>query len=61
TDKLKDNFYSNHYERVIKEQCSTKMTPYISTLIIELERIADHLTNIGYSIVNPVGAEQNKE
>ena len=58
TDKLKDDFYSSHYERVIKEQCSTKMTPYISTLIVELERIADHLTNIGYSIVNPVGDEQ---
>lgn len=55
TIKLKEDFYSNHYERVIKEQCSNKMTPYMSSLIVELERIANHLTNIGYSIVNPLG------
>ena len=57
TDKLKQDFYNNHYERVIKDECSSKMTPYISSLIVELERIADHLTNIGYSIVNPTGDE----
>lgn len=53
--KLKSDFYRHHYERVIKEECSQQMTPYISTLIVELERIADHLTNIGYSIINPTG------
>ncbi|MCR5347994.1 MAG: Na/Pi cotransporter family protein [Bacilli bacterium] len=53
--QLKQDFYSNHYERVLKEECSQQMTPYISTLIVELERVADHLTNIGYSIVNPTG------
>ena len=58
TDKLKNDFYSAHYERVIKDECSSKMTPYISTLIVELERIADHLTNIGYSIVSPTGDEK---
>ena len=52
---LKSNFYRNHYERVLRDECSHKMTPYISTLIVELERIADHLTNIGYSIINPTG------
>ena len=52
---LKSNFYRHHYERVIKDECSQQMTPYISTLIVELERIADHLTNIGYSIINPTG------
>ena len=58
TDVLKKDFYANHYDRVIKEECSPKMTPYISSLIVELERIADHLTNIGYSIVNPTGADE---
>ena len=53
--KLKQDFYNAHYERVLKDECSQKMTPYISSLIVELERIADHLTNIGYSIVNPTG------
>ena len=53
--ELKQDFYQHHYERVLKEQCSHKMTPYISSIIVELERVADHLTNIGYSIVNPTG------
>jgi len=53
--QMKQDFYRNHYERIIKEECTQEMTPYISTLIVELERIADHLTNIGYSITNPTG------
>ena len=53
--KLKSDFYQHHYERVIREECSAQMTPFISTLIVELERVGDHLTNIGYSIVNPTG------
>ena len=55
TTALKEDFYTNHYDRVVKEQCSPKMTPYMSSLIVELERIADHLTNIGFSIDNPTG------
>lgn len=58
TDELKTQFYSSHYERVIKDECSQKMTPYISSLIVELERIADHLVNIAYSIVNPTGEDE---
>ena len=58
--KLKSDFYRHHYERVIKDECSQQMTPYISTLIVELERIADHLTNIGYSIINPTGSVGDK-
>lgn len=58
TDALKTAFYSNHYERVIKDECSPKMTPYISSLIVELERIADHLVNIAYSIVSPTGEDE---
>ncbi|MBQ9457705.1 MAG: Na/Pi cotransporter family protein [Bacilli bacterium] len=55
THQLKQAFYNHHYERVLKDECSQQMTPYISSLIVELERVADHLTNIGYSIVNPTG------
>ena len=55
THELKQAFYNAHYERVLKDECSQKMTPYMSSLIVELERVADHLTNIGYSILNPTG------
>ena len=57
TDHIKKNSYGAHYQRVIRGECTQAMTPYISTLMVELERIADHLTNIGYSIVNPTGSE----
>ena len=55
THVLKQNFYQAHYERVLRGECTQQMTPYISTLIVEMERVADHLTNIGYSIDNPTG------
>ncbi|MCR5491632.1 MAG: Na/Pi symporter, partial [Bacilli bacterium] len=55
THRMKQDFYQHHYDRILAEQCSTKMTPYISSFIVELERVADHLTNIGYSIVRPTG------
>ena len=57
THQLKADFYQHHYERVLKDECSQKMTPYISSLIVELERVADHLVNIGYSVVSPTGDE----
>ena len=56
--KMKQSFYEHHYERVLKDECSQQMTPYLSTLIVELERVADHLTNIGYSIISPTGDEK---
>ena len=59
--QLKQSFYSHHYERVLREECSQQMTPYISTLIVEMERVADHLTNIGYSIVNPTGDSDEED
>ncbi len=58
THRMKQNFYQHHYERVLKDECSQKMTPYISSFIVELERVADHLTNIGYSIISPTGDTQ---
>lgn len=60
THRMKQSFYQSHYERILKDECSQKMTPYISSFIVELERVADHLTNIGYSIINPTGDTQNE-
>ena len=58
--QLKQSFYAHHYERVVKGECSEKMTPHLSSLIVELERVADHLTNIGYSVINPTGDLENR-
>ena len=61
TDKLKSSLSAKHFERITKNQCKNELTPFYSTLISELERVADHLVNIAYSIENPVGdAEEDK-
>ena len=55
TDKLKDKLAAAHFERIKNNECKNELSPFHSTLLSELERIADHLTNVGYSIVNPTG------
>ena len=61
TDKLKSSLSAKHFERITKHQCNNELTPFYSTLISELERVADHLVNIAYSIENPVGdAKEDK-
>ena len=57
TDELKRVYSSNHFSRLQKGQCNNELSPFFSTLLSELERIGDHLTNIGYSISSPVGDE----
>ena len=57
TDILKEQLSDAHFNRIRKNECKNELSPFHSTLLSELERIADHLTNIGYSIVNPTGDE----
>ena len=59
TDNMKESFSDHHFERIRKNECNNELTPFHSNLLTELERCADHLTNIGYSIVNPTGDEVN--
>ena len=58
TDVLKEKLSDAHFERIKLKQCKNELSPFHSTLLSELERIADHLTNIGYSIVNPTGDDE---
>ena len=55
TDELKDTLGRAHFDRIKKGMCKNELSPFHSTLLSELERVADHLTNVGYSIVNPTG------
>ena len=55
TDELKNKLSSAHYERIQKNMCKMENSPFYTTLVSELERVADHLVNVGYSIVNPTG------
>ena len=57
TDELKDTLSNAHFNRIKNKQCKSELSPFHSNLLSELERVADHLTNVGYSIVNPTGDE----
>ncbi|MDD6302517.1 MAG: Na/Pi cotransporter family protein [Bacillales bacterium] len=56
-DKLKAKLSEAHFIRILKDADESKLSSYFSTIVGELERIADHITNVGYSIKNPVGSE----
>ena len=58
TDNLKNKLSSAHYERIQKNMCKMENSPFYTTLVSELERVADHLVNVGYSIDSPVGDDE---
>ena len=57
TDALKKTLTARHFARLAEGHCSVDHSPYFSSTIAGLERVADHLVNVGYSIVNPIGSE----
>lgn len=58
SDELTRTLSNNHYKRISAHECDRLASDYFATLISELERVADHLTNIGYSLINPTGDEK---
>ena len=57
-DDMKKELLDGHYARLADGNCSVIVSPYYSSVIGGLERVADHLVNVGYSIVNPVGSQK---
>ena len=57
-DGMKKNLIASHFSRLAEGNCSMEVSPYYSSAISGLERVADHLVNVGYSIVNPIGSEK---
>lgn len=55
TDSLKKEISDRHFARITANACSQELTSAYLTVLTELERIGDHLTNIAYSIDNPNG------
>ena len=57
-DALKKELTASHFARLAEGNCSMDVSPYYSSTVAGLERVADHLVNVGYSIVNPTGSQK---
>ncbi len=58
-DSMKKQLTASHFLRLSAGDCSMEVSPYYSSTVVGLERVADHLVNVGYSIVNPIGSQKN--
>jgi phosphate:Na+ symporter len=58
TDEMKRELTASHFARLAEGNCNMDVSPYYSSVIAGLERVADHLVNVGYSIVNPTGSQK---
>ena len=56
-DTQKSELIAGHFTRLAEGNCNIDVSPYYSSTVLGLERVADHLVNIGYSIVNPTGSQ----
>ncbi len=57
-DEMKKALTASHFSRLAEGDCTVEVSPYYSSTVAGLERVADHLVNVGYSIVNPVGSQK---
>ena len=57
-DDTKKQLIARHFSRLAEGYCRADLSPYYSSAVSGLERVADHLVNVGYSIVNPTGSQK---
>ena len=57
-DGMKKDLIASHFSRLAEGNCSVDVSPYYSSVVMGLERVADHLVNVGYSIVSPTGSQK---
>ena len=60
-DAMKKNLSKSHIERLNKGDCAVERGTYFAAVISALERIADHLINVSYSIKNPTGSTSKRK
>ncbi len=54
-DTIKQSLNDSHYDRITKNICTIELSPVFTTVVSDLERVADHLVNVGYARINPTG------
>ena len=59
-DGMKKELTESHFFRLAEGNCNMEVSPYYSSAILGLERVADHLVNVGYSIINPIGSQKER-
>ncbi|MBE6534520.1 MAG: Na/Pi cotransporter family protein [Ruminococcaceae bacterium] len=59
-DDMKKALIASHFARLAEGNCNMDVSPYYSSVVAGLERVADHLVNVGYSIMNPTGSQKDK-
>ncbi len=59
-DAKKKELIASHFARLAEGNCNMDVSPYYSSLVSGLERVADHLVNVGYSIKNPIGSQKER-
>ena len=57
-DGMKKELVADHFSRLAEGHCTLEVSPYYSSAVSGLERVADHLVNVGYSIISPIGSEK---
>ena len=57
-DVQKKELIASHFARLAEGNCHVDVSPYFSSVVVGLERMGDHLVNVGYSIVNPTGSQK---
>ena len=57
-DTQKKELIASHFARLAEGNCHVDVSPYFSSVVVGLERVADHLVNVGYSIVSPTGSQK---
>lgn len=57
-DAEKTALIASHFARLAEGNCNVDVSPYYSSVVLGLERVADHFVNVGYSIINPTGSQK---
>ena len=60
-DAMKESLGASQIERLNSGDCAVERGTYFFAVISALERIADHLINIAFSIKNPTGSQSKRK